>query len=301
MPDQMNPCPVCQTTQSQFEHSREGWWGECSRCGRFAIAVEAITSIRDEERYKVSGWIHDQNRLRSEPKITMEILAGIRAMPDVPFVDKPRRLLAEIISSQIGFGDRVDIGQHRMHAAIYSINDRELSTVLDFLFEAGWLEKSVGGKTRVTAKGYMKAEEEAATCLKSAQAFVALWFTDEMRLVYEGGFEPAIRNAGYEPFRIDRHEHVNRIDDEIIAQIRRSRFVVADFTGHRGGVYFEAGYALGRGLPVVWTCRQSDLEKLHFDTRQYNFIDWENTGELATRLQVRIEATIGDGPFKSPS
>ena len=45
--------------------------------------------------------------------------------------------------------------------------------------------------------------------------------------------------------RIDRHEHVNKIDDEIIAEIRRARFVVADFThgdtGGRGSVYYEAG------------------------------------------------------------
>ena len=33
-----------------------------------------------------------------------------------------------------------------------------------------------------------------------------------------------------------------------MAEIRRSRFVVADYTGQVNGVYFEAGFALGLGL-----------------------------------------------------
>jgi hypothetical protein len=74
---------------------------------------------------------------------------------------------------------------------------------------------------------------------------------------------------------------------------------VADFTGHRGGVYFEAGFAMGLGLPVFFTCRNTELEKLHFDVRQYNTIDWSDASDLSSRLQVRIEAVIGDGPGKS--
>jgi hypothetical protein len=91
---------------------------------------------------------------------------------------------------------------------------------------------------------------------------------------------------------------VRQICDEIIAEIRRSRFVVADYTGHRGGVYYEAGFAAGRGLPVILTCRNSDMDKLHFDIRQYNCIDWHSPEELAKRLQVRIEALLGDGPLR---
>ena len=65
-----------------------------------------------------------------------------------------------------------------------------------------------------------------------------------------------IEDAGYEAVRIDEKEHTNKIDDEIIAEIRRSRFVVADFTqgkdGARGGVYYEAGFAHGLGIEVIF-------------------------------------------------
>jgi hypothetical protein len=33
-----------------------------------------------------------------------------------------------------------------------------------------------------------------------------------------------------------------------MAEIQKSRFVVADYTGQRNGVYFEVGFAVGLGL-----------------------------------------------------
>jgi len=137
-----------------------------------------------------------------------------------------------------------------------------------------------------------------------------MWFNESMDSIYEHGFERGIRDAGYDPVRIDKKDHINKIDDEIIADIRRSRFIVADFTSEmialgetqthipRGGVYFEAGYAMGRDIPVVWTCRKDMIDLIHFDTRQFNHITWETPEDLAKQLQTRIEAVIGDGPLK---
>jgi nucleoside 2-deoxyribosyltransferase len=83
-----------------------------------------------------------------------------------------------------------------------------------------------------------------------------MWLTNEMKTVYENGLEPGIRNAGFSPMLISNKEHANKIDDEIIAEIPRSAFLVADFTGHRQNVYFETGFAIGLARQVVWTCRK---------------------------------------------
>jgi nucleoside 2-deoxyribosyltransferase len=123
-----------------------------------------------------------------------------------------------------------------------------------------------------------------------------MWFTDEMEAVYKNGLEPGISNAGFKPMLISEKQHANKIDDEIIAEIRRSAFIVADFTGHRQNVYFECGFAIGLGRPVIWTCRKDEIKGLHFDIRQYNCIDWENEADLALRLTRRIEAMFGQGP-----
>lgn len=71
---------------------------------------------------------------------------------------------------------------------------------------------------------------------------------------------------------------------------------MADFTEQKSGVYFEAGFALGLNLPVIWTCRADDIGNLHFDVRQYNCIAWKDEADLAGRRQLRIEAIVGRGP-----
>lgn len=127
-----------------------------------------------------------------------------------------------------------------------------------------------------------------------------MWFDDKMKQIYDEAFTKAIREAGYKPHRVDQREYNDKIDDEIIAQIRRSRFIVGDFTGHRGGVYYETGFAKGLGLEVIFTCRKDEIDKLHFDIRQYNCIDWETDHliEFTKRLTNRIESVLGHGTYQ---
>ena len=128
-----------------------------------------------------------------------------------------------------------------------------------------------------------------------------MWFGLDPN-VYQEGIKPAVEEAGYEAIRIDKTEYNSKIDDEIVAAIRRSRFLIADFTqgddGTRGGVYYEAGFAYGLNIPVIFTCHEDGIEEVHFDTRQYNHIIWTDPGDLRERLVQRISATIGDGPLK---
>ncbi len=122
---------------------------------------------------------------------------------------------------------------------------------------------------------------------------------------FDQGIKPAIEGTGYKPLRIDQKEHVNKIDDEIIAELRRSRFVVADFThgedGARGGVYYEAGFAHGLERPVFFTCRKDKMKTLHFDTNHFNHIVWTDPADLREKLKNRILAVIGEGPENASS
>ena len=153
----------------------------------------------------------------------------------------------------------------------------------------------------VTIDGYSRIGDLEPQ-VDSAQAFVAMWFSNEMKKVYEEGIKPAIEDAGYKSMRIDRKPDLDKIDDEIIGEIRRSLFLIADMThgddGARGGVYYEAGFAYGLGKPVIYTCREDMIEKIHFDTRQYDHIRWEEENLEALRKQLcdRILARIGEGP-----
>jgi hypothetical protein len=71
-----------------------------------------------------------------------------------------------------------------------------------------------------------------------------------------------------------------------------SKFMIADFTKHRNGVYFEAGFGRGLGMEVIYTCKKEDIDNAPFDTRQYQHILWSNSEELKEQLTFRIKALI---------
>lgn len=181
----------------------------------------------------------------------------------------------------------------------------ELVALLQMLAQMGWLTEQdstmTGHNFTLTASGWLKTEELTARLPDSSQAFVAMWFNPAMEPAYEQGIKRAIEEVGYRSRRIDKKEHVNKIDDEIIAEIRKSKFLVADFTCEkekvRGGVYFEAGFAMALPIPVIWTCSKDSLGDVHFDTRQYNHIVWETPEGLCDALKARIGAVIGEGPL----
>lgn len=82
-----------------------------------------------------------------------------------------------------------------------------------------------------------------------------------------------------------------KIDDRIMAGIRRARFLVVDITDPRPAVLFEAGFAEGLGLEIVWTCRRERWEEVKvFDTRQLPHLLWDDAADFKERLVARIRA-----------
>jgi hypothetical protein len=164
----------------------------------------------------------------------------------------------------------------------------------------------------IAPDGWRRLEELSRTSRESKQAFVAMWFADEMADCYDKGIKPAIEESGFDARQMSFIQHNDDICDVIVAEIRKSRFIVADFSAGmcgkcdecekkkdckdkvrpRGGVYFEAGFAMGLGIPVIWIVRKDQLEQVHFDIRQYNFISYETPEDLRRQLHNRIGATI---------
>ena len=176
----------------------------------------------------------------------------------------------------------------------------EVMYLLEYLSEKGWIREQYARSFsfQVTVDGHGRIADLQINPL-SSQAFVAMWIDDDTEEAFTEGLRRGIEDAGYQALRIDKKEDVVKIDDEIISEIRRSRFLVADFTqgfdGARGGVYFEAGFALGLGIPVIFACRRDTVDKLHFDTRQYAHIVWDEPGDLRFAIRDRIRARLGQG------
>ena len=305
-------CPLCRNPiqNEMVDYSLPGARVDCEICGRYRVSEYLMQGIYEQRN---APWTH--------PEITPQRLAlasgAVRELAEAgadPFVEDLDELVVSIVVPEdpleqidrlvlyvlgrIGTAaEYVSINPHTDRSVVYALDDNEFHFVLTKAVDLGYLERSAGeDRYRLTLDSWRRAKELKRNRRDSAQAFVAMWFQPDMNTAFQDGIRPALEEAGYRPLRIDMAEHNDKIDDRIVAEIRKSGLLVADFTGQRGGVYFEAGFALGLGIPVIWTCREDELGNVHFDTRQYNHIVWTTPDDLRIKLRNRIEATLPNRP-----
>lgn len=318
-------CPIWGTEAQSIPTSRDVRDIDSPRAGgRYFISrsAEAILGQLDEKnKVKLTSWLVEQRRLGVPcPEVLSNNISEIKLRRPQDIAERADNFLRYISSKSKFIGDFVYYSIRDENNSVIneilswtgSLNFREVNYLSVYCEDQSWIKinkpisidfgKDVENSLVLLPPGYSRLSDMDLAGTASKQAFVAMWFNDSMNDAYENGIAPAIREAGYEPLRIDRKDHNNKIDDEIVAEIKRSRFLVADFTqgddGARGGVYYEAGFAHGHNIPVIFCCREDVISKVHFDTRQYNHITWSDPQILRTRLSQRISATIGDGPLK---
>lgn len=282
-----------------------------------------LEDLSKDVKARLTSWLVEQRRLGSKvPTITRESIKNAKLRSPLTVAERANRLLTYVRDNQSNIGSTVTVYPNfhlqdmygadpddklaQMLAHSESTEKEELIYLLEFLEKSKYLFLARRGGDRIDCSvaylGFLHLDQIENQIIASDQAFVAMWFDESMTDLYLNGIKRGIQGAGYKAMRIDKKDHNNKIDDEIIAEIRRSRFLVADFTygdtGVRGGVYYEAGFAHGLGIPVIFSCREDLFADLHFDTRQYSHISWKTPEDLSRRLQMRIEATIGDGPHR---
>lgn len=223
---------------------------------------------------------------------------------DVPeMMDRTLCNLARI-SSEAGKKLPIDLSEA---GVIFSRSYDERQFILNSLEEYHYITKRQGDHSGLfacflTPKGWCHYSELTRESRNPENpAFVAMWFGDdthrqELNELFVKSIKAAIRDAGYDGNRVDIEEHNDFIMDKIIADIRQAPFVVADFTGNRGGVYFEAGFARGQNIPVIHTCKDTHFDDAHFDVKQINTLIWAQPSELYEGLLQRIRGTVGEGP-----
>ena len=236
------------------------------------------------------------------PEITKDTIERARIGRPLQFYERANRLL-QFMANIRPAGQEVPPIHEVFSLALArseSTTENEIDLILNHLVQEGFVNRGTAGEVRykVTLAGHAHLES-LPPGVHSNRVFVAMWFDDSMKEVYYKGIEPAIKEAGYEPTRVDQEQFLTKIDEKIIADIRGSAFVVADFThgenGQRGSVYYEAGFAHGLNIPVIFLCRQTEKDQelnLAFDTQQYPHILWENKEDLKEKLLQKIRAVI---------
>lgn len=275
---------------------------ECPACGFFEISAPALARVQRElgdNRYELAYLARTaSDKYHSEPSrfrfitILEENLPALFQSVVVPrdpyeLVD---RLLVLAASRGRSFFDLVKIDATVDYPLLCARDGAEAQGAIKVAHQEGFIEGiRVGWAITLTASGWQRVNSLNKPRSSSDVAFVAMWLDPQVNPVYDEGFKPALEEVGYRPVRIDRENFPNRVDDEIMVRIRESGLLVADFTGNRGGVYFEAGFAFGLGTNVIFTCRKDHFKDVHFDTNHYPFVLWETEQDLKEQLINRVE------------
>ena len=134
----------------------------------------------------------------------------------------------------------------------------------------------------LTIAGWNKAEELKKVNKQSTQAFMAMKFDKEQQKFIKEKLAPVIKKLGFDLKLLpDIASKENLIDNKLRVAIRQSRFLICDLTHGNRGAYWEAGYAEGLGLPVIYICEKDilDKNKIHFDVSHQEIYTWEKDNE----------------------
>lgn len=314
-------CPICRRYDHVFVSNvtggKEAEHYKCIRCGNFLISVELkkllLNGKYKEETFILSGYIANGTRtvnrldddlilVISDNNLEIEInTANVQTIIENTHV--PSNPLEMMNSWLLWMAKICNCANHSYwihsdwnYPLVYAHDQNEFEQIINWLEKEGLIESKTteNYNHRLTLNGWQRVEKLQKDVINSNQAFVATWFDDKMDPIFNDGIKPALNEMGYDVIWMKILQHNGKIDDRIFAEIRRSGVLIADFTGNRGGVYYEAGFAQGLGIPVIWMCKdvRKEIKNLHFDTRQYNHIMWKDAVDLKQKLIDRIGATI---------
>lgn len=324
------PCPIWESSPSVQDISAVGHPYTSPRAGgRFWLMQSGAPLLQPNrlaprQKANLSYWIYkhnleyrlfDANPGLGEKPLVLDEKWVVDHRDRTPSAeDRMLTFLRELICSDDA--GELNPDEDLLQAAGGCRDQNDLQEIRRYSIEQGWTgsRNSQDWTTppyQINLGARLHVEERARELDLGRQGFVAMWFNPCMDEAYKLGIQPAIRDAGYEPRLINDRGFTGGVVNEILAEIRKSKFVVADFTscdkckaceqckhiGARGGVYFEVGFALGLGKTVFLTCHEDRAEAVHFDINHLNRIEWETPEDLREQLKNSIEAVLGHSPL----
>ena len=310
-------CPICgfHKFKGHDRDNHDVYFISCERCGEFKITADSLREQDMSERisnvgYILSGLARELYETRGTTPIfttkNFEEYAKNYPVPDINSIEeKIKKLLQRLRKKTEYFGQEIDLGDIETVVPLaYAKNSSELMALFALMTEKKLATIGVttnsqdDGLRRVKITLSANAWDITNTSRKenteSDRGFIATWFDDSMNASIDE-IEKAITDCGFKAICL-RHEHFSeRIMDKALGEIRQSRFIVADLTGKKESVFFEAGFAHGLGIEIIYIYREHDGEaksQLEFYMRHYQCYGYRNPSELKEILKNAISARI---------
>ncbi len=235
--DERAPCPLCASPNVEWRPGPDiDKTIRCRVCGCFVMDFKLIVDrdMRGTPHPYLSAATRKASEMGALLTLTMDNWQGLeQEQRSIRVSQKLADLLRLIAAHSKTLGQQWRMNLERDYPLVAAADSVELSKLLAHLYEKGYLAEPTD-RCELTVAGWEAIEPRPRTGGIPGQCFVAMWFSNETLEAYDLGIEPAIRQAEFNPIRIDRKEHNNEIPDQIMAEIRNCQFMVADFTGQRG-------------------------------------------------------------------
>lgn len=297
-------CVFCGNNAKEhgFEPQHDGITYTCRICGHYVLErsfrIEHYSKQKDRF-YKVSSWIRENNDLFDKaPKITTKDFQKLLDMRDKKVTEKFDLMMQCVYKSKY---QTIDINNCVVQCWFKDENEFLIffqKAIDDGLVKAEtqrFMDRSSKIQFQnVTFDGQKYVEELEAPNQSSKNVFLAFNFEAELNDIFSTYVREAVEESGLNCIIVNQNntEHDKSITDEIIGKLKSSRIVIADFTNHRNSVYFEAGFAMGMKIPIIWTVQKGHDNDMSFDTRQYPHIVWENGEDLKKQIMDRIKVIL---------
>ncbi len=298
-------CHVC-SLECRTEANGHVTRYECPRCGTYEMTGSLVALFMKGTAKGSPALSYGIRRLcglknRTVPKLTTHLWESLVQNVSLPSPDEQAANILFLVSDHTeAVGDRITVHAPPHQALVGCATTESVGYLVGELVNSGLLHGKVyprsGGDVGLTLKGWDSVRQlRNSTFRSSKRAFMAMPFGDEeLDNVVHSTFKPAVLRAGFDLRRLDDEPEAGLIDDRLRVEIRRSRFLIADLSHGNRGAYWEAGFAEGVGLPVIYTCRRDVFNDIHFDTSHQLTVIWEpaNLDKAGDELTVIIRATL---------
>lgn len=301
-----------------------GWQFDCPHCSVFVVEqleyhhllgylnadkVPGVATTSLQAKRQCAVMAHALRRMAASAKIpvitdgmTLRILQEDR----LPTLTEQRDNLLRWLGTELEIGPAYSFGYDGVGARVGSASPGAFLLLLESMTADGFLHGKHGagphGEFRLAYRGLERLEQLERATPSGYNAFMALKFEDAvLNQIVDDYFKPAVKDTGFELYRLDDKPEAGLIDARLRNEIRNCRFLIADLSHANLGAYWEAGYAEGVGKPVIYTCEKSvfdgkvaDIARPHFDTNHHLTILWEanHPQTAADRLKETIRFTI---------
>ena len=290
----------------------------CPHCGNYIVSntrvIDYFGHLDRRNLFLLSCYMKENKEQHdSNPHVRLdkdELVLISQHFPKTP-EEKIKKILAYVSANTSFFGKEVRLSPE----VSYSENAEELGNLIDELsnqdlvnVKSKYINGNVSVSLTINGINYVKGK---SLNTQRDSCFVAMWFNPIMDELWTRAIKPVCEEAGYTPIRVDKEQFNDDITLHIIEGIKKSFFVIADLTGFRGGVYYEAGFARGLGKEVILCCKKDYKTEIkyeefdemieehgpHFDVNHLNTIYWkaDDFDAFKTELRERILQTVGRG------